>query len=348
MEIRLCMAGFGAVGQRFCRLLEEKKRELRERYGLTVKLVGVCTKTRGALLCPDGIPFGTLFDTDARCRSFADSPLHRDCGVLEMLREASADVFVELTTLSIRDGEPANSHIKAALKRGMHVITANKGPIACHFHDLRAIAGQERRALLYETIVMDGTPVFNLVEKTLRGNTVTELRGILNGTTNYILQQLERGKTYEEAIRMAQEIQLAEADPSMDVDGWDGAAKICAMANVFMDARLTPMDVDVTSLRTVTPERVKQVEADGKRMKYICHARTDAGQIKMYVKPEVIDETDPFYRVDGTSAALTLYTDLAGKMTIVQTDPGILQTAYGVYSDFLTLAAEQYGLESRS
>ena len=342
------MAGFGAVGQRFCHLLAEKERELRERYGLTVKLVGVCTKTQGVLIDESGIPLASLFDKNGKRLPFVTHPAYCPCETLEMIKAVSADAFLELTTLSIQDGEPASSYIAAALGRGMHVISANKGPIAWNYRALRSLAEQAKRALLYETIVMDGTPVFNLVEKTLRGNKVTELRGILNGTTNYVLQQLERGKTYEEAIRMAQEIQLAEADPSMDVDGWDGAAKICAMANVFMDAHLTPMDVDVTSLRTVTPERVKQVEADGKRMKYICHARTNAGQIKMYVKPEVVDETDPLFRVDGTSAALTLYTDLAGELTIVQTDPGILQTAYGVYSDLLTLSVERYALDSMS
>lgn len=340
MELRLCMAGFGAVGQRFCRLLEQKKPELYQRYHLTVKLTGVCSKTQGALLCPEGIPFDALFTADMHRRPFTASPLHRDYSVPEMLREVSADVFLELTTLSVQDGEPASSYITMALQQGMHVITANKGPIACHYQALQALANQMHRALLFETTVLDGTPVFNLVEKTLRGNRILELRGILNGTSNYVLQQLEQGVPYQEAIHIAQNMQLAEADPSMDMDGWDGAAKLCALANVFMGAQMNPADVNRTSFATVTPAQLQEVCAEGNRIKYICHAKPQSGQITLSVKPEIVNPSDPLYHVNGTSAALTLYTDLAGELTIIQTDPGILQTAYGIYSDLLTLIAE--------
>lgn len=338
MELRLCMAGFGAVGQRLCRLLEEKRQELEEQFHLRVKLVGVCTRSQGALVNPEGIALDSLFDQEGNRISFARHPDYRQWTVLDMVDGVEADALVEVTTLSIRDGEPARTHITRALERGMHVITANKGPIAWYYRELERLAREKGKQLLYETIVMDGTPVFNLVEDTLRGNRILGLRGILNGTTNFLLQQLEQGLTYEQAIRRAQEIQLAEADPSLDVDGWDGAAKICAMANVFMGANMTPMQVEVESLRSVTLEDMERARKAGKKIKYICQAQREDGAVKLWVKPQELEPTDPLYSVDGTSAGLTLYTDLAGELTMLQTDPGILQTAYGVYSDILTLA----------
>ena len=147
--------------------------------------------------------------------------------------------------------------------------------------------------------------------------------------------------SYEDAIREAQRIQLAEADPSMDVDGWDGAAKICAMANILMDADLRPADAAVKSIREVTGASLAQAEAEGKRIKYVCAAERDSsGQVRLTVQPELLPLDHAFCTVNGTSAAFTLYTDLAGELTVIQTNPGILQTAYGVYSDLLTLLAK--------
>ena len=340
--IKLCMAGFGNVGRRFARLMEEKHSELVHACGIDVRLVGVVTRSKGALVDPDGVGWARVLEMDDRMGRFdADDPAFRPWSpdrMIETCAADGADAFLELTTLSIDDGQPATGYIEHALARGLHVITANKGPEAWHYDRLARLAASCGREFLFETVVMDGTPVFNLVRETLRGNVILGMRGILNGTTNFVLAQLEAGISYKDAIEEAQRMQLAEADPSMDVDGWDGAAKICALANILMDARLTPRDVQVESISSVTRADIERAREMGLRIKYVCKAeRDERGKPRLSVQPEMLAAGDALRDVDGTSAALTLYTDLAGEITIVQTDPGILQTAYGVYSDLLTL-----------
>ena len=188
---------------------------------------------------------------------------------------------------------------------------------------------------------MDGTPIFNMVSKTLHGNNIYGLRGILNGTSNYVFSRLDEGASYEEAIFEAQSNGLAEADPSNDMDGWDGAAKICAMVNIIMGKEITPDKVFIKSAADVTKEDIKNAKVANKKIKYVCTALNDeAGNFAVSVKPELISTNDPLYNVDYTSAAVTFYTDLAGEITIVQKDPKILQTSYGLLSDLITLIKE--------
>ena len=340
--IKLCMAGFGNVGRRFARLMEDKREELARKCGVDVQLVGVVTRSKGALVAPEGLGWAHVLEMDDGLGRFdPGDPAFRawsPARMIEACAAAGTDAFLELTTLSIDDGQPATGYIEHALEHGLHVITANKGPEAWHYDRLAKLAAERGREFLFETIVMDGTPVFNLVRETLHGNVISGMRGILNGTTNFVLAQLEAGVSYEDAIEEAQRMQLAEADPSMDVDGWDGAAKICALANVLMDARLTPRDVVVESISSVTRADIERAKGKGLRIKYVCKAeRDEKGKPRLSVRPEMLAVGDALRDVDGTSAALTLYTDLAGEIIIVQTDPGILQTAYGVYSDLLTL-----------
>lgn len=340
--IKFCVAGFGNVGGRFTELLLEKETELRESFGCEMRLTGLCTRSMGALLNPSGIDMRAALEMKRKLGGFdPNSPDFRRCDTAEMIERADAELFIELSTLSIEDGEPAASYIRKALRRGMDVITANKGPEAWHFKELEALAEESGRRFLYETVVMDGTPIFNLVRETLRGNRILGVRGILNGTTNFILGELERGESFESAVKEAQRIQIAEADPSMDIDGWDGAAKICALANILMNAETNPKKVSVESISGLRAPDIERARQQGGRIKYICRAERggEGGELRLSVKPEFIPFDDPLCGVNGTSAALTLYTDLAGELTITQTNPGILQTAYGIYSDLLTLTA---------
>ncbi len=342
--IKICMAGFGNVGVRFTRLLLEKERELRDDYGCRVLVTGVCTRSKGTMMNPRGLDLGGLLIMNGELGRF--EPEHPDfvsgCDTHAMIASAEADLFIELSTLSIGDGEPATSYIKEAFARGMDVITANKGPEAWSFNELKEIAETSGRKFLYETIVMDGAPIFNMARAGLRGNRIIALRGILNSTTNFILGEIEKGGNFADAVAEAQRLQFAEADPSMDIDGWDGAAKICALANILMDARLTPKDVKVKSLAGITADDVKAAWAEGCRIKYICGAeRGDDGAVRLSVEPRRMPLSDPMCSVNGRSSALIFHTDLAGEIMLTERDPDILQTAYGVYSDLLTLIAER-------
>lgn len=342
-ERRLCLSGFGAVGQRFAQLLLEKESDLAERCDLRVRITGISTPSRGTLINQNGLDLRRILEAQKKERRFdASAGEYSPCGVMEMLDKVRADVFCEMSTLSIEDGEPAASYIEKAFAKGMHVITTNKGPEACQYGKLKALADKAGCCYLYETIVMDGAPVFNLAQECLKGNRILRIRGVLNGTTNFLLAQYEKGICYEDAIREAQRMHWAEADPSLDVDGWDGAAKICALANILMDAGKTPYDVERVSLRSIGPDEVKQAAACGKRYKYICEASQEASKtVRLSVTPQLLPSDDLLCTINGNSAAVTFYTDLAGEITSVLTDGTILQTAYGVYSDLLRLAARE-------
>ena len=342
--IKVCMAGFGNVGVRFTRLLLEKERELREDYGCGILVTGVCTRSKGTMMNPRGLDLGALLIMNEELGRF-DSE-HPDfvsgCDTHGMITAAGADLFIELSTLSIGDGEPAASYIREAFANGMDVITANKGPEAWCFDELKTLAEAAGKKFLYETIVMDGAPVFNMARAGLRGNRILALRGILNSTTNFILGELEKGGNLADAVAEAQRLQFAEADPSMDIDGWDGAAKICALANILMDARLTPKDVKVKSLAGTSAADVKAAGTEGCRIKYICGARrADDGSVELSVEPRRLPFDDPLCFVGGRSSALIFYTDLAGEIMLIERDPDILQTAYGVYSDLMTLIEDK-------
>lgn len=339
--IKFCMAGFGNVGVRFAQLLLEKKDELARDYGVEMRMTGICTRSKGALIDPNGLDIAGVLAMNEKLGRFDDaSPAFRKMETAQMIAAADAELLLELTTLSIGDGEPATGYIKAAFARGMDVITANKGPEAWHFDELAALAKQLGRKYLYETIVMDGTPIFNFVKHTLRGCKIDKIRGILNGTSNFVLHAMETGSSFDEAIKEAQRMKMAEADPSMDIDGWDGTAKICSLANIVMGAKLTPKDAEVQSIAPVTTREMKEAADRGLRIKYVCTAERRDGIVHVSVKPELLAAEDRLVQVDGASAAVTFFTDLAGELTIVQTNPTILQTAYGVYSDLLTLVSE--------
>ena len=337
--IRFCMAGLGNVGKAFARLLLEKKEELAAEYGCELLLTGVCTRSGGALINPGGLSVEKVLEMNEKKNRFAGCKNFADCGVQEMISASGAELFLELTTLSAGGGEPAAGYIRQALSSGMHVITSNKGPEAWCFDELNALAEKNGRMFLYESSVMGGAPLFSLVRHSLRGNRVLAVKGILNATTNFLLAELEKGRSHEDAVKEAQRMGIAEADPSADINGLDGAAKICVLANVLMQAAVTPDMVYTESLAGVSAADIAAARENGCRIKYVCRAERDRdGAIKTSVKPESLSLSDPLANAGGASTAVPLYTDIAGELSVVHTDPGIMQTAYGVYSDLLTVA----------
>ena len=337
-KIKFCMAGFGNVGKAFARLLLEKKAELAAEYGCEMLLTGVCTRSGGALVNADGLSFEKVLKMNERKERFAGCKNFADGGVPEMISASGAEIFLELTTLSAGGGEPAAGYIRQALNSGMHVITSNKGPEAWCFDELNALAKKNGRLFLYESSVMGGAPLFSLVRHSLRGNRIVAVKGILNATTNFLLGELEKGADFGAALKEAQRMGIAEADPSADINGLDGAAKICVLANILMNASVNPGMTYIKSLAGVSAADLEAARGSGRRIKFICRAeRDESGAVKTSVKPENLCPDDPLANAGGSSTAVTLYTDLAGELSVVHTDPGIMQTAYGVYSDLLTV-----------
>jgi homoserine dehydrogenase len=291
--------------------------------------VGVHTLRHGSAFDQRGLPIEPQFGPR--------------CGTIEeFLDRARPNIVVEITTLNPATGEPAISHIRAAFARSIHVITANKGPIA---HAYAALSEEARRAVVefrFESIVMDGAPVFNLVRNNLPGCKIRGFTGVLNSTTNVVIQALENGRTLAEGIEEAQRIGVAEADASYDIEGWDAAAKAAALANVLMNARLTPLDVDRRGIGRLTPEKVAELKKQGKRVRLVARARmvgaVNQQAVKLRVRAEVLDDTDILASVRGTSNILVLDTDLMGKVGTVELSPGVEQTAYGIFSDLVDIA----------
>ncbi len=337
MEIKLALIGFGNVGQALARLLLRKRQEVAEGYDLTYRAVAIATARHGSALDPDGLDLEAALALAESGGGLADLSRGRPPGTtIEMIRTCGADLLFENTPVNYGSGQPALDHLRSALEAGMHAITANKGPVVHGYQDLRRMASERGLRFLFEATVMDGAPVFSVWRETLPAARLRAFRGVLNSTTNLILTRMEAGSSFDEAVAHAQELGIAETDPSGDVDGWDAAIKVAALVTVLMQAPLTPQHVDRTGIRDLTAVEVQEAAAAGQRWKLICSAERKGEEVKAQVRPERIPADDPLYHVKETSSALTLYTDVLGHLTLTEADPGPDTTAYGLFADFLT------------
>jgi homoserine dehydrogenase len=262
----------------------------------------------------------------------------RAASVEEFLEAARADIAVELTTLNPVNGEPAVSHIRAAIARGMHVVTANKGPIAHCYAELRDEAARAGVGFRFESAVMDGAPVFNLWRHTMPGVRVLGFTGVLNSTTKVVIETMEGGGSFEDGLAAARAMGITEADGTFDVEGWDAAAKTAALANVLMDARVTPQEVSTRGITRLTPERVREIAAGGKTVRLVSRGKRSAKGASLRVRAEVLKRDDLLACTPGTSNLLLFHTDLMGTFGTVSIEPGVEQTAFGVFSDLVGLA----------
>ena len=338
---KLALLGFGNAGQAFAKLLMEKHEEIIEKYGFDVVVTAVATNSKGNLVCEDGIDLHkALSDIDEFGR-FMDEKNITEADTMKIVSEADYDVLVEMTPLNIFTGQPAISHIETAFSRGKDVITANKGPVAWKFSQLNNTARDNNLKFYYETTVMDGTPVFNLVDKTLMMAKVTEVSGILNSTTNFILEELAKGVEYEDIMSRGRRMGFIEADPAMDIEGYDAAAKITALLNVLMDADITPDMVDRKGIEDITVEDIKAADKRGNVIKLLCKGvRDEKGNVKASVKPEEVPKNHMLASIDSTTSVVSITTDLMKTVSIIEHEPEIEQTAYGVFGDLLRVLSE--------
>lgn len=334
----LALIGFGNVGRRFARLLDERRRILEQDHGLQTRIVGISTRRHGSAWDPEGLDVGA-----ARARAEAGLPLG-DSGdaaaIIERLGHSPAPVrvVVETTTLDIRAGQPAIDHVRQALAAGCHVVTANKGPAAFAYDALDGEARARGLSFLFEGAVMDGIPIFNLARETMPAVEIKGFRGVVNATTNHILTALEEGEAFEGALARMQAAGIAEADPSLDVDGWDAAAKASALANVLMHARMTPHDVRRTGIGPATADAARAARAAGRRLKLVAEARRrEDGGVDAAVRLVELPETDLLAGLHGQANALIFETDMLGELAVVQLDGDLTQTAYALLSDLVTV-----------
>ncbi len=342
---RVALIGFGAVGRAFARLLLRKHAEIRQRYDLDLRVTGIITARRGAAWDPDGLDLAAALQAvegggDLRALSRSPAPTE----TLAFIERCPADVVVEITVLDPRTGQPATDHVRAALRSGRHVVTANKGPLAFAYRELRELARSRGRAFLFESTVMDGAPLFSLVREGLPATRILGFRAILNSTTNFILTRMEEGTSFEEAVRQAQAIGIAEADPSNDIDGWDAAVKTCVLANVWMEADLRPDQVERTGIRGLRPEDLQEARREGRRIKLVCAAeRGEDGAVRARVAPEAVPMEDLLAHVRGTSSVIALRTDTLKQITLIEHDPEPAQTAFGILADLIHIGRGRWG-----
>ncbi|MCJ7512273.1 MAG: homoserine dehydrogenase [Anaerolineales bacterium] len=332
----LAMLGFGNVGRALARLLVAKQEFIRLRHAVTFRVVGIYTQRHGCALDPEGIELLRAVRLVERGQTLSElTQLAEPPDALAFLRTCGANLLMESTPVNYETGQPALDYLKTALEIGMHAISANKGPVVHGYEELTGLAEARQLRFLFESAVMDGAPIFSLWRETLPGAVLTGFRGILNSTTNYILTRMEAGESYAEALAHAQQIGIAETDPSGDVQGWDAAVKVAALVTVLMGRACTPAQVEREGIASVTPERIRQAKAAGQRWKLICSAGWEGNVLTTRVAPEPIDSGDPLFNVSGTSSALTFFTDVLPALTVIEGNPGPETTAFGMLADFL-------------
>jgi homoserine dehydrogenase len=335
---RLCLVGFGNVGQAFARLLINKKAELAARYGLAVIVTGIITGSHGAAIDPQGMDLQAALDALESEQGLNKLSVEQAPNeTTTFITNCPADFMFETTPVAPQTGQPAIGHIQAALKSGMHVVSANKGPVVHGYEDLTTLAHKVGVRFMFESAVMDGAPIFALFREPLVGANLISFKGILNSCTNLLLEKMEGGQTLEGAIEYARSIGITETDPSNDVDGWDAAIKVAALVTVLMETPLTPQEVDRTGIRGISPEMIAEAKEAGERWKLVCSAEFVDGRLLARVAPERVGPDSPLYSVNGTSSYCQFKLDVLPGLGILESDPSPETTAYGLLADFLNI-----------
>jgi homoserine dehydrogenase len=340
MAHKLAIVGFGTVGQGLVELLLEKEEALRT-LGFEFRVVAVSDLARGGLYHPKGLDLEGLLQVARKGVTFAAYPeelgLERGWDSLKTIRDANADIVVEVTFTNVETGQPAIDHCWAAFESGKHVVTSNKGPVALAYRELSALARTQGVRLAFEGTVMSGTPALRMPLLTLVGNEIREVRGILNGTTNYILTRMEEGLEYAEALQEAQWSGYAEADPTSDVEGYDAAYKLVILANVLMGLELKPAQVSRQGIAGLTRQDIEAARQEGRRWKLLAWARRGKEGLEARVEPVSLPLSDPLAGVMGATNAITYQTDVLGPVTLIGPGAGRRETGYALLIDLIHL-----------
>lgn len=344
MHHKLAFIGFGNVAQALAQLLLRKRWELQDRYDITFSVTGIATGSHGIAVNPNGISVNAAFEVLSSGRSLdllTGGPIPTN--TLEFLERSEADVMFENTPVDHATGQPAIDHCRMALDLDMHAITANKGTVVHGYRKLMELARVKDKKFLFESTVLGGSPLFSVFREAMPAAELTSFQGILNSTTNIILSRMERGESFDQAVKYCQDIGVAETDPSADVDGWDAAIKVAALVTVLMDTPFTPQQVGREGIREITPEMIEQAKAGGQRWKLVCKAEKIEDAVVASVKPELVPTASPLYGMQDSTTGVAFRTDVLGDYSIVESEregmvAGPIPTAYGLFADFVNAA----------
>ncbi|HVB72034.1 MAG TPA: hypothetical protein VNE38_00615 [Ktedonobacteraceae bacterium] len=308
--------------------------------GLRPVITGLGSRRQGLYIHRDGV--------DANRFTGEQDPLYRFKSegarvesaeqFIEAGKNAGATLFIELTTLNPQNGQPALMHIRRALEAGMDVVTANKGPVAYAQAELQQLASRHNAQFRFESAVMDGLPLLNLAEFTLPAAGIRAFRALLNATSSLVISMIEQGYSQEEAIRKAQEVGVAEADPWYDLDGWDAVMKTTILVNSLMEGELIPQAVEREGIRRLTSDDICAAALAGSPYRLVSEAHYKHGMLTASVRPVRISADDTLHTgIQGKTGAISLETDVMGTITLIEHEPTVAQTAYGVLSDLIII-----------
>jgi homoserine dehydrogenase len=339
MHYKLALIGFGNVARSLAKLFLRKE-DLLKRQDVTFSFTGISTGSHGFAVNPNGLDIQKaleLVESGKDISSLSTTPVKDS---LDVVNNSNADVIFENSPVNTQTGQPALDHIRAALNLGMHAITANKGPVVHGYRELTTLAKSKGKRFKFESTVLGGAPVFSVFREAFPLAELSSIKGIFNATTNVILSRMENGEAYEDAVKYAQSIGLAETDPTNDVDGWDAAIKVAALVTVLMDTPMTPQQVNPTGIRGITPEMIAKAKAEGKRYKLVCSAEKVGDKVTASVSPQLVDSTSPLYGMMNSSTGITFRTDVILDYSIILSEkPGMkggpVETAYGLFADFV-------------
>ena len=333
---RLALIGFGNVGQGFTQILRDYGETIAAETGASFRIVAICDALKGSIYQPDGYDAAELLETVQKNGKLESLPAKtRNMDALQTIAETNADVIVEMSYTDLKTGQPAIQYVDAAIKNKKHVVTTNKGPAALAYVQLAEQARLYGVQFGVEGTVMSGTPALGLAMQLLQGSGIKKVQGILNGTTNYMLTQMASGATYDEALKEAQELGYAEADPSGDVEGHDAAGKVVILAAILMGAELKMSDISLEGITKITPQDIQDAAANNEKWKLIGALEKENGKILASVKPVRVPLSHPLAGVDGATNAITYTTDLLGDVTLIGAGAGRMETGFAVLGDLL-------------
>ena len=345
VKIHTIILGFGNVGQGLARVILKKAAYLRQ-SNLEIVVVGAVETDRDGIfhsvVSGSGLDIMALLETKRRTGVISTYPVAGGhSSSLELIEHSKAQLMFETTPTNLKDGEPGLSHIKAALTRGVSVVTSNKGPLLFGLKDLRRLSEENHVGFAYSASVAGALPIIPTGQYALVGCHVKSIEGILNGTTNYILTEMtNRGVSMQQALAKAQQMGIAETDPRFDVEGYDTAFKLLVSANSIMNTDAQISDVKISGIEHVTPELVQKTKMTGKVLKLIGSAKHIDDHVEMKVGLEEMQEDHPFHSVNGIWKAVMFETDLLGEITLLggKSDPEL--AAGAMLRDTLNLVRE--------
>ncbi len=332
--MRLIVIGFGNIGRGLARVLLRKDKFLRSIHGISYRVVAVVDEY-GAAVDERGLDLKKLLHTAEKTGSVASFPKKGERGksAIDVIENVDADVVFELTPTNIKSGEPGLTHLKRAMRRGLHVITSNKGPLVVAFGKLDKLAKQTGVEFRYSASVGGAIPILGLARKLLAGDEVRAIRGVLNGTTNYILTRMSKeGVPFDVVLHEAQEMGVAEKDPTLDIEGIDTACKVTILANAILGLDVKLKDVKVTGISRIRPEVMRLAQEAGNTVKLIGVASRDL----LEVAPRLVPIGHPL-AVGGTLNAITLETDLAREISITGFGAGPWETSSALIGDLIDI-----------